>query len=156
VNVPVHVGAVFAPPCTPLVPPWQYVAAQVSAVVLHDGVAPPVAASVPNTTAAVPVACVLSPAGGTAWHSLQAIGFARKVFWLRCAACAPTARAVVAVSPCEPIGGAAGAIASAPAIATRVASPWHSAHPPAAVAEWAATSVTTPSTCVLATTVVVE
>src|SRR4051812_15418138 len=42
---------------------------------------------------------------GTRWHSEQDIALRNGPF-ARCAWCAPTAREVVAVSPCVPIGGA--------------------------------------------------
>src|SRR6266545_4500449 len=151
VNVPVQAGVVFVPPPTAVVPPWQYTVAQVSAVVFQAGVTLPVLASAPKVTAAVPLAWVWSPAGGTVWHSVQAMGFARNVFWLRCAWWAPTARAVVAVSPFEPMGGAATVFASAPAIGVRAPSPWHCVQPVRVE-----TTATAPSMWVEATTVVCE
>jgi hypothetical protein len=100
------------------------------------------------------LACVLSPAAGTAWHSVQASGADRNVVWLRCAACAPTAFAVVTVSPRVPMGGEALAFASAVASTVLVASPWHAVQDPATCA--VVGSVTAPSTCVAAFTVVCE
>jgi hypothetical protein len=54
------------------------------------------------------------------WHSVQAIG-APSVAPVRCDWCAPTARALVSLSPCVPTGGAG-------LFAARCASPWQKVH----------------------------
>ena len=80
----------------------------------HAGTAPPVVASAPNASCAAPSAWSIE-VGGT-WHSAQAIGFESAPPG-RCCWCAPTASAVVSVSPFVPTGGAA-----------FCAEPWHEVH----------------------------
>src|SRR5512137_2909046 len=99
---------------------------------------PPVLARAPNATVArappvpTPVACETSPAPGTAWHSLQAIGVARQREPARCAAWAPTAAAVETVLPVVSAEAALNPGAAAlevGATAVWVRSPWHRVHP---------------------------
>ena len=83
-------------------------------VPFQAGAAPPVLASAPNVTVGVPFEWLVLV--GTTWHSVQAMA-CRVALCVRWLWCAPTARAVVAVSPLVPLGGAAGFVA-------RVPSPW--------------------------------
>ena len=100
----------------------------------------------------VPVACVTSLVPGTAWQSLQAIGVARRLVPVRCAAWAPTAAAVAAVAPVVSAALAVKPGAAFPevfATPVSVRSPWQSVQP-------VRLTVTAPSTCVAWTTVVDE
>src|SRR5512140_2289745 len=80
----------------------------------------------PNVISTIPLLCELDV--GITWQSAHCIGLADQSFLLTCAMCAPTARSVVRVSPLVPLGGATFTLGSAPAMPTRVASPWHVEH----------------------------
>ncbi|GAO03674.1 hypothetical protein PSR1_02558 [Anaeromyxobacter sp. PSR-1] len=88
-------------------------------VPLQAGAAPSRRAALPKVTCAAPSRWPRS--AGTAWHSAHATAPAIAPP-SRCARCAPTARSVVAVSPCVPSGGAALGRSAAVYAATLV--PW--------------------------------
>ena len=95
--------------------PWQYTFEQVAP--FQAGLAPPVPAMVPKVTSTTPLAWEVLE--GTTWHSAQE----RALPSLRWRAWAPTARVVVAVSPFEPLGGAAEKRGFS-VVSVRVESPW--------------------------------
>src|SRR5512137_1014747 len=110
-------------------------------------------APVPKATWTTPVTWVSSPLAGTVWHSEQAMGVERQAVPVRCLAWAPMPRTLVAVEAL-PLVSVALALAAGAArtsvLATPVAvrSPWQAVQPVGLF--------TTPSTWVVALTVVVE
>ena len=104
------------------------------------GLALPVPASVPKAISAVPFAWVVLV--GTTWHSVQA----KELPAFRWRAWAPTAREETAVSPFEPLGGAAENCGFS-VVSARAGSPWQEEQVRLATS-------TLPSTCVARLTVV--
>ena len=92
---------VAVPPESAALPPWHQVAEQESVGPATDvvGTEPLVEASVPQATATVPLAWVVSFAAGSApWHSVQERPAERSV-GVRWRRCAPTPRDVVRALP---------------------------------------------------------
>src|SRR5512133_2748485 len=140
---PVQLGAWLVPPAAS-VAPWQYVLEHRAPS--HVGVAPSNLARSEKTRSTLPLACVCT--AGTTWQVSQAIGAESTLPVTACFWCAPTARAVVAVSPCVPYGGADPTrTGSAPGTAMRVASPWQ-------VVQLRFTASTTPFMCLSGLTLV--
>jgi hypothetical protein len=111
-------ATVAAVPLPPGKLPWQYVLAQVSAVVFHE---PPVPATPPKATVTTPFACCGVVGTAPLWHSAQSAWREREP--ATCVTCAPTPRDVTAELFWVSTGGAAATFASAPVLP---AVPWHS------------------------------
>jgi len=91
-------------------------------VPFHEGLVPPVLASLPKVTSAVPFECAAMV--GTTWHSAHSMAGRSGPSW-RWRRWAPTALVLGLVSPLVPLGGAAGSPGFVD-VARRVPSPWQS------------------------------